>query len=578
MVVVVMAADPAITRGQETPVVVDTAAVGAPLSLEERIAELNSKLLQDPRNGDLYNNLGVIYAGEENWLAARDAFIAAVQSNPVEADFHRNLAQVFVHLENYDVAVQEFAAYQQLDPLGGADAFRLMGEAWRQAGQAEQAVGAFQRGLSALPASEGTERMRLILALARTHLDADQSSQARTALEEYVDEAKELRAEAETRQESVAAADPALATDPELTTDPEMAFDPESADLARAVVNNLLALYIEDAQLLADSGLSLEAAELFEKAFALAPERDELLPRVASSYLDAGDPLHAKVAVRLARKNNSETAGIWIATGQIAEAESRPRDAVDAYLKARRLAPDNRELDLAIGNLYMKLGDSAKAQQYMAAGMTATDAPPELIYNYGVSLLREKNYSQAVDALRRVVDARPDMGPAWQALALSLRMSRRYDEAVPAYQQALSFGAEAKLHFNLAYCSSRLHRTDEAVTGYREAIALDPGFSQAYHNLANTLIGAARHEEALAILDEFLTIEPDSYRILFNQGLCLYHLTRYDEALDKYELAMEQKETADVLNNMGLVYDKLGDKKEANAYYKEAKELQGGSR
>ncbi|MFH1845435.1 MAG: tetratricopeptide repeat protein [bacterium] len=522
------------------------------MTLEDRISDLNAKILAEPRNADNYNNLGVIYAEQEDWLLARDAFISAVQANPIESSFHRNLGHVLARLENYEMAASEFAAYRRLDMEGGAEGYRLVGDCWVQAGQLEQAAAAYREGLDSLPAEEGTEQMRLVLALARMYLDDAQSTQASSVLEEHLELAATV-------------GDEAMA-----------AGDGETVELARSVSTNLLAIYIDDAKLLEESGLSLEAAELYQKAFGVDPARHELLPRIIDSYLDGGEPLQARVQARMARNNHPEAAGTWIATGKIAESESRFADAIEAYLEARRLGWENRDLDLVIGNLYMRIGDSAKAQQYMAAGIDSPDAKPEVIYNYGISLLREKKFSEAVKALQRVVEQRPEMPQAWQALALSLRNAKRYSEAVTAYEKTISFGEDSKLSFNLAYCLKRAGRTDEAVARYEEAIFLDPMFSEAYHNLANTLIAAQRYEKALDVLTDFLVIEPDSYRILFNQGLCLYHLTRYNEAIEKYELAMEQQETADVFNNLGLVYDKLGNKEEANAMYKEAKNLQGG--
>ena len=79
-------------------------------------------------------------------------------------------------------------------------------------------------------------------------------------------------------------------------------------------------------------------------------------------------------------------------------------------------------------------------------------------------------------------------------------------------------------------------------------------------------------------METYLAVEPDSYRIYFNQGYCLYQLGRYEEAIEHYELALERKETSDVLNNIGLAYDKLGDKETAQAYYNDAKNLKGGGR
>jgi len=42
------------------------------LSDDDKISALNELLLLNPRNADLYNNLGVIYAEQEDWVLARD--------------------------------------------------------------------------------------------------------------------------------------------------------------------------------------------------------------------------------------------------------------------------------------------------------------------------------------------------------------------------------------------------------------------------------------------------------------------------------------------------------------------------
>jgi tetratricopeptide (TPR) repeat protein len=550
-------AGPGATPAPAQTAVPDTLASGSgggDAAVEQRIAELNAKILRDPRNGDLYNDLGVIYAEQENWVLARDAFIAAVQAKPIEASFHRNLAFVMMRLENYDVAAQEFFAYQQLSLDGGHDAYHFIAEAWRRAGETEKAREAYQEGLKALGPGGGAEMLRLALGLSDLEHAEGRSAAARSALEERVDTARKLQAEA--RADG----------------------DDTTAGLARQLLDNLFALCIEDGNLLMDSGLPLEAAALYEKAFALDPSRDEVMPHVVRAYLEGDELMQAKVAVRRAERERPDASGTWQAAGKVAEAEGLLPDAIQAYIKASELEPDNLELKLLIGDLCMKSGDTARAQQWLAAGIASREATPAVVYNYAISLLKAKQYSEAITQLQRVLDQEPEMAPAWQALALSLRQSRRWGEAVDAYRKALSFGDDATLQFNLAYCLSRAGRVTEAVEAYRRAIDLDPTMKEAYYNLGNTLIAAQRYEEALAVLSDDEKLEPNSYRILFNEGLCLYHLGRYEEAISKYEAALEQKETADVYNNLGLVYDKLGQKEEAKTLYREAQRVKGGGR
>jgi tetratricopeptide (TPR) repeat protein len=538
------------------------------LTVDEKIAELNRQILANPRDGRLYNNLGVLYAEQENWSLARDAFIAAVQANPVDADYHLNLGHVFLKLEQYDLAVREFEAYQKFDALGAPDAPRLIGEAWRSAGQTEQARESFEEGIKNISSEPGLEGMRLVLALNRLYEEEELTQDSRRLLEAYLPYAQSVLSGEATENDSEASA----------AAGDDGNNHQEKQKLAQNMVNNLLATSIGEAKLLDESGRHGDAAELYEKALEIAPSHTELIPRIVDSYIAADRVAKAKVVARQAREEYPQAAGTWIATGTLAEKELRYREAVDAFLKAKQLGHDQPDLDLKIGDLYMKLGESQKAQPYLAAGVSAKDAPPEVVYNYAVSLMQEKKFAQAIVPLQNVTESNPDMVQAWQALALSLRMSKRYTEAVAAYEKALSFMPDPKLLFNLGLSQSRAGMKEEAVTSYREAIVMDPNFKEAHYNLARTLMSLGRYEEALVAMDEHLKVEPDSYRIFFNQGFCLYNLGRYDEAIEKYGLALEQKETSDVLNNIGLAYDKLGEKETAQAFYREAKGLKGGGR
>ena len=87
--------------------------------------------------------------------------------------------------------------------------------------------------------------------------------------------------------------------------------------------------------------------------------------------------------------------------------------------------------------------------------MSSADTKPEVVYNYAVSQIREKKYHAAIASLRKVVKQRPDMAPAWSALAQCLRVTKQYGAAVEPYQQALELEPEPKLAYNLGNCAMK---------------------------------------------------------------------------------------------------------------------------
>ena len=517
------------------------------MTTEERIEALNEKVMRNAADHQSWNDLGVIYAQQEEWDQARDAFIRAVQGNPQYADYHRNLGMTFSRLDDYDLAIAEFQAYQRFDTLGSRDFWRLIASAQIRAGRLDDARKTYHNGLEGMAPDLGSEGFRLVLGLNKLEVDAGNDEAVRALLEKYSPMAEDYLN--------------------------RFGQDGPGSQEARAVVSNRVNLMVEDAKVLEESGLLLEAAARYEEARTLAPGRNDLLPRLVGVYLKAGEDVKAGVAARLARDEHPDEVGTWIASGQVYEHGKRPDDALAAYQQAYAMDSEFPDLRLAIGNLLMKMGRDSEAAIYLKEGITNTDTKPEVAYNYAVSQIREKKYHAAIASLRKVVDDRPDMTPAWIALAQCLRVTKQYGAAVGPYRTALEQQPDPKLAYNLGICAQKSSQPEKAIAAYEQALVLDPAMVEARYNLSLIYMDVERYEDAVASFELMTEIEPESYRVYYSKGLAYYYLGMYDEALDAYDQAADQKETAAVLNNIGLVYDKLGNKKEARKWYKMAKEL-----
>ncbi len=517
---------------------------------EEKIAELNQKVLANPADSKSWNDLGVIYAQDGDYEVARDAFIKAVQGDPTQGDYHRNLGLAFSKLGMHDMAAAEFQAYQRLDTMGGKDYWRLIGGAQVKAGMISEARATYRDGLGILGASPNPEGLRLVLALNKLEADAGDDQAVRAVLEKYTPYAVKF-IKGQTEEEA------------------------DGMQEARAIVHNRVTMMVEDGKLMEESGLLGEASALYEAAYELAPERDDLLPRLVDVDLKNGEDMKARVAARLARDEHPDKSGTWIATGKVYESQGKLDEAVKAYEKAYSIEEID-DLRVAIGNLHMRLGNDTEASKWLRAGVSADSTKPEVVYNYAVSQIREKKYHAAIASLRTVVQQRPDMVQAWSALAQCLRATKQYSAAIEPYQKVMEMAPDAKVAYNLGYCAMKAKKYDTAINSYDQALQLEPTMIEARYNLSLTYMDAGRYQEAVDSFELMKEIEPDSYRVYYSQGLSYYYLGEYDLALETYDQALEQKETVNVLNNIGLVYDKLGDKKEAAKLYKQAQELKAG--
>lgn len=529
-------------------------------SPEEKIAELTLKIAEQqatgqlsPALGDMFNDLGVLYAQQEQWSEARMAFIQAVQSKPFDADFHRNLALVALQQEDYDLALAELGEYHRRGGPQASDVHRRLAQVYLKLGDVDGARAAYQTGLSELGPGPTAELCKLALGLAGLENEAGDSQAMRRVLESWQPMARQWRTQAEAEG------------------------DTDGVMQAEAIETNLLAVFVEDGQILEDSELWAEAAELYEKAYDLAPDRHEILPKLVGTYLKSGESLQAKVKTRLAREEYPEESSTWLASAKVYEAEYRMDEALTAYKQAYDLAPETPGLRLKLGNLYMKQGQASEGRKYLAEAIDQPGTPTEVVFNYAVSLMREKKYSAALVPLRRVTREMPEFANGWKALAQCYRLRKQYSQSVTAYQRAFELAPSSDLAFNLGVTAGRAKQWQTAIAAYDSSLALDPSNLEAAYNRAVALMRSEQLEEADLAFAAYRERDANHYRAALNHGVTLYKLGRYSDAVDVYNLTLELKETAEAWDNLGLAYQGLGKKKKAQSCFQEAKVLRGES-
>ncbi len=534
-----------------TPAGLDTLQVSTASPAEKKL-ELEARVKADPEDGKAWNDLGVLYAAAGDFAEARDCFISAVQTAPGEGDFHRNLGMAFSRLGMDEMAIREFQAYHRLDKLGGKDFWRLIGNAQERADLKDQALATYQEGIAALGPALSPELMRLVLAVMKLSADTGDEKTQRELLARYAPLAVSW-----------------LSAHTDETEDGWLE--------AQHLVHNRVTMLVDDAQLMEKSGLAAEATKMYKEAYELAPNRLDLLPRLVDAQFADGQEMDARVATRLARDRYPDQAGTWIASGKVFEKTGKLDEAVKAYQKAYAIDPTLADVRLAIGNLLLRLGRDSEAATFLQDNIDVANTKPEIIYNCAVSLMREKKYHAAIASLRAVVEQKPEMDQAWLALCQCLQLTKQYAAAVEPYERAFALNHDPKLIFLAGSCAQKADMPQRAIKDYKQALQLDPEYTKAQYNLSLSYMKAGLYEDAVASFDKLMAIEGPTFRAYYSQGLAYYYLKNYSGALDSFELALDFKETPVLLNAIGRVYAAKGDKKEAVAWYDQAKKLQEGS-
>jgi tetratricopeptide (TPR) repeat protein len=82
-------------------------------------------------------------------------------------------------------------------------------------------------------------------------------------------------------------------------------------------------------------------------------------------------------------------------------------------------------------------------------------------------------------------------------------------------------------------------QVDEANAHYRLSYTINPKYMTPYCNLAGNLYKQQKPDEALAVCDQALTVDPDSAKVHFLRAVALYGMKKVDASVDEFHRAIQ---------------------------------------
>lgn len=127
----------------------------------------------------------------------------------------------------------------------------------------------------------------------------------------------------------------------------------------------------------------------------------------------------------------------------------------------------------------------------------------------GIDAWQRGEADNALDLLRKAVQADPRSAVVLNDFATVLAQMGRTAEAIPAYRRAIALApAYPEAHNNLANLYQMTGALEEAVASYRTALRLRPEYAEAHRNLASALRRLGRMEEAVTALATAVKLNP----------------------------------------------------------------------
>lgn len=306
------------------------------------------------------------------------------------------------------------------------------------------------------------------------------------------------------------------------------------------------------------------------------------MQRTTRSIAQNSRNLGALASLKAALERNPEQEAAWLAYANGLVAHGEVATALALMEAAQRRGLRSAATQSLTKNLYNRLqANQLHAQatrhhqdrqlhQAIALYRQALAIQPELVeaeVNLATALQETGAPAQAADHLRRAIAKRPDFAIAHYNLGNVLAVLGH--DPRPAYRDAIALEpAYTDAWYNLALAQEAAGNSQEAQDCYRGAIAISPAFAAAHMNLGVLQFAGGQYEAALVSYEQALKADPGLAGAHSNRGNALRALGQRDAAADAYRAAIAcDPGLAQAHNHLGNLLRDQGSLEEAAACF-----------
>lgn len=205
----------------------------------------------------------------------------------------------------------------------------------------------------------------------------------------------------------------------------------------------------------------------------------------AKGHLAANEPLQAIADLEKVLKKAPKSAEAWWVMAKAKAALSEHADAEQCFRRAGGLMPKSYDIWFGLGHL---LATQERYEEAAAIYERALDASariePNGIHNLGSCYLKLGQFEEAAKVFKALATTYKDTSDVWALLGMAYQGGGAYQEALDAYEKAMSRGGGGyTLHLNAGECAYHLDDVAKAARYAEAALAASAGDEVATRHL-----------------------------------------------------------------------------------------------
>ena len=303
-----------------------------------------------------------------------------------------------------------------------------------------------------------------------------------------------------------------------------------------------------------DAGALDDAADRFEAARRLEPSDMAILVWLGDVRLAQGDAVAAEPLFAQALSLYPDSLSARFGLARVALMREQFDVAARGLEEILELEPSATAAHYPLGQAYLSLGESERAQEHLRQRETADIRPADPLMaaldrllesaqayeTRGIEALNREDWDGAVNAFRRGLEIDPDDAELRHRLGTALYLRGDIGTARTELERAAAESPElAQAQYSLGVLLQDEGRYREAAERYAAALRSRASYTEARLRLAYSLRRSGDPEGALAEYRRVSRMSPDLVEAAFGEAMALVVLHRWGDARTRLEQAVE---------------------------------------
>ncbi|MCL2290478.1 MAG: tetratricopeptide repeat protein [Bacteroidetes bacterium] len=231
--------------------------------------------------------------------------------------------------------------------------------------------------------------------------------------------------------------------------------------------------------------------------------------------------------------------------------------------KALDLEPNDPDIHFLLGHEYVRKNDILTAVKHASLALQSDPVFGDNLFTYSYLFEELNKPDEAIEFFTILTEEFPFIGATWFGLGFTLSWSGRFEEAIDAYNFALTCDGDiASAHFNMANAYFELKNYDKALHHYFEAYNIDKEDFQALTSIGDCYAVQNWYEESLEYYYKAIEKNPTYNEAVLGIVNALSESGKIDEARAFVESAFEKNpQNIDLLFTVSTFFQSKEDAK-----------------